>query len=458
MEMMLHATSADELAKGFRNHTLCLPFKTLQLSGPNSSFEIRGVLTQEGENLLLQYMPISSKEDDFPQAPVKPLTCEEDFWQATGTTWDGAPITMKGLLPPWDNTEITNDWGKRYQFSARVQKLMIHREDHCTDAILERLHGEEKASIIIERRKSHPSVHAAARIANVKLKFLNESTTIEKKNIYFKHSASSSKLDSLIGKLDCGVKFCFRQDDDDVVVYMDSLDDCTIADVKETRERLFGLITAFSFMHGCHALPWRVVMNFNDYYEPDVLSPQFQKLEGDIRTCKGPYELGYKGLALHMMECAANYFGKVNTTSSQVKKFLWQMNTGNEARIVNLHECLLLCSILEGVNDYLLRSRLGWTDSIFKTKTAMDCFQALTAHYKIHWLGQFEKVFSSWKQPRNCLAHGDLFSKVLDDADTLFRIKPMIGGGIYALLLADMGWQESIDFNELAKHHALYYS
>ena len=42
--MTLHATSADELAAGFRSHNLCIPFENLELSNPDANFPVLGVL------------------------------------------------------------------------------------------------------------------------------------------------------------------------------------------------------------------------------------------------------------------------------------------------------------------------------------------------------------------------------------------------------------------------------
>jgi hypothetical protein len=44
MKMTLHSTSAEEMANGFRQFSLCLPFESLLLQGPDRNFSIRGVL------------------------------------------------------------------------------------------------------------------------------------------------------------------------------------------------------------------------------------------------------------------------------------------------------------------------------------------------------------------------------------------------------------------------------
>lgn len=456
--MTLHATSADELADGFRNHTLCIPFEKLELSGPDSKFTIRGVLVQDDGELRLRYMPIQSDGSDVPNAPTKRLVRASEWWKAEGTTWDGAPLTLTGLEPPWASSETTNSWGTRIRFSSRVQVILVHRADHFTEDDLKIAHGEDEAALIIEKRKSHSSVHAVARIANARQKFVNTPTVVEKKNAYFDSPGSNWELDSLMGKLDCGVKFLFRNEGEDVAVYMDSLDACSLANPSDARRTLDGLVTAFSFMHGCHALSWRDEIMFNDRYEPDELSPHFEKLMGDLRACKGSYEEGHLGLAMRMTECAANYFSRDDAVVAEIRKYLWQMNTAGKANEVNLYECLLLCSVIEGVTTLLLRSRAGWKDSDLKTKTAKERFEAIATHYKIPWQEQFELVVSAWKKPRNSLAHGDLFGATMENPDVLFGIGPMIGGGIFALMLADMGWQEPFDFKDLEKYGALYFA
>ncbi len=445
-------STSEEFATAFRNARLCIPFESIVFSGPQGTLDAQGVLVSRGDRLFLECSPLPSDGSTMPSCKPSRLSTD-DFWEATGVTIDGLKLLFCGLMPPGLSQ---SDHNGRVNFDLKVERFSIPRTDHITDEILAQIEGEEQARKTRAHQRQCPSVHFKVCLANIKLSYFNTATQFDWVNPFFERH--EVRLDSLVGELQ-GWKFCFSQQDTDVVLYLSSTDQCKSPNTEEDHRILYGVITAFSVMHGCDAHPWRVEHQRNDWYSDDKYQVRFCPLEGYPRPLEGPSTISndLQGLPTRMITTLAAYFATKSPLSDNIAKHLWQARQAASGNQLTLYSCLHLCAVLEGMVKDILVLYAGWTKTKMKKEKAVDKFAAAVGAVGISWAGQFETVFQVWKELRDDLAHGDFFGVDGAWGKDMFNLKFTICGGIYALSLATAGWKEPFDFKQLQKSKYLYY-
>jgi len=206
--------------------------------------------------------------------------------------------------------------------------------------------------------------------------------------------------------------------------------------------------------------PWRTVHLRSDEPIPNEFFVDFHTETGAPQPIGGPQEHCLEGdssIAIKMMNLLAVYFASDTPMSELMIKHHWQFVQACSGDDVRLYECLHLCAVLEGIVKSILRHRLGWSKTKDKNSTALQKFEAATGALGLVWDGQFDLVYTIWKDARDSLAHGDFFGPEGSWEKDVFKIHSFVSGGIMALILADAGWSEPIDFSILNHTSSLYY-
>jgi len=444
--------SIKEFAKAFRAGSLCLPFQDLKLAGPEGEFSAQGLLVSRPTQVNLEFSPIPADGSTIPTDPKLRMVSSSDFWRAEGTTFHGLKIQMPGIMPPYHNSKSTNG---HVSFNRSLEQIKVFRDDSITDEMLMIIEGETKASESCSDELIHPVITMKAYLAETELRFFNEGTSTETKHSFF--SNKSSSLDSLGGRL-LGWQFCFRQDGNDVILHVCSEGKSTHIDASKDQRIIDGLLAAFSFMHGCEAVPWRVERTRNRQNYPDLYRPIFSPAHGAARPFDGPSSLSIiNSFPMKMLCTMAGYFSSDCNVAARIRQHLWQLIQATANPDVRLYGCMHLCAIFEGVSKDLLKHRFSWSDSKLKKTTAINRFRELAKELHLPWDGQFEDIVTTWKNMRDALAHGGFFEPHTTLGQNLFDLQFMVSNGIFALMLADAGWTEPFDFKNVRASYHLYY-
>ena len=187
---------------------------------------------------------------------------------------------------------------------------------------------------------------------------------------------------------------------------------------------------------------------------------EFEGLAGAAMPIGGPsaYCLdGQDSRAVRMMNLLAEHFSSTDCTAALMIKHHWQMVQASSSDDIRLYECLHLCAVLEGVVRDILSCRFGWSKPRLKKASARQRFEAVCKALGLRWEGQFEIVVNTWIQLRNSLAHGDFFGPGGAQDQDVFKLHTFVSGGILAMILANAGWSDAIDFTILNQTSHLYY-
>lgn len=448
----------DDFATAFRNGDLCVSFRDLNLVGPEGGFRAYGMLFRKEDQLYLECTPIDRGE--VPTFERKRVYQKDDFWSATGETLSGLTLRFKDLpLGEFtgDNSHKDFDTGRETQrFKIAAHEIEILRNDHVPDEKLPIVvKDEERAKKLINERRTKGIGRFRAQIANTKLRFQNSASGYYDVHPYFNHPAKEEKFDCLHGAL-LGYRYAFRQSGDDIDVYLDTDGTCKTS-VEENQRFFTALLDGLSFLQGDDARPYRVCYERNGHNSPDIFKANFRGREGARQPCGGAYECADKdNLAVRILETVVAFFATNDGPLAEgLRKFHWQVREAAAGTIYQLYSALHLCSILEGLSKLVLIESAGWSIKRTSTTSASDRFKATCNHLGITWDGEFERVIKCWKNPRNALAHGDLFSKQAEESQ--FTIIDVVSGGILAYMLKAMGWSEDITFDTLDKVGFLFY-
>ncbi|MDF1755762.1 MAG: hypothetical protein P1U89_23435 [Verrucomicrobiales bacterium] len=449
--------SVEDISVGLRNNSLCVSFKELELSGPEGSFKAHGVLLRDGNKFRLEVTPLENEQ--IPEIEDKGSYDETDWWDARGTTVSNLSLSMSGIFSGallQGNANQNCETGGSYRtVDLYPQSLKAERTDHLgNEKLLEILKDIDNANKIIEDRETKGIGRIRASIADTKLIFRNKVSTKTDSFPYFENPAENSDFDSLIGEVN-GYTFCFRQNGEDISVYMDT-DRKFKTEPEENKDAFKALLKGFSFLQGCDARPYWYSFERNGQYDADVFRPNFCGNSGAPRPCAGAYEMvDQDDLALRILTMATTYFMGSGPVPEQIANYLWQLREATCGTTQNIYGAMHQCSILEGISKLILKERDGWSKTKFKkNRNARERFKAVCEKLQIEWEGQFERVVDVWINPRNAMAHGELFAPVVEHSK--FDLSKMVGGGIIALILADMGWRAPVNFDILEESHFLY--
>ena len=445
----------DEFADALRACVLCLPLKSLKLSGPEGAFEAEGMLVSRDNRLVLEYSPIPPDGTTVPAPSKKGFSIEytsEDFWNAEGVTRHGISFQVVGLSPPFHEWSCHNG---HYRYEQIIQRIQIGRSRWEK---LDKAIGDRSSNQLKDESEVKSSLWVW--IPKAKLKITNAAIRFEEHHPFFP-SPSSSSRSCFMGEL-ADWRYCFTQKDQDILVYLSSKDGYSSPSPEHDRGVLNGILRAFSFIHGINAQPWRTTHYRSDGSFPDEFFVDFETATGAAQPVGGPQEHcleGEKSKAVRMMNLMANYFASGTPLSDLMIKQHCQFVQACSGADVRLYECLHLCAVLEGIVKDVLLHRLGWSKGRIKDKknTAEIKFKTVAEALKLDWDAQFEVVHSYWKKARNCLAHGDFFGPEGAWEKDVFKIHSFVSGGIMALMLADAGWSDPVDFRILHHTSSLYY-
>ncbi len=429
-------------AEGFRNQSLCIPFQSLHLSGPEGSFDSAGLLVSRGDRIVLEHSPTCSRSE-IPNTRGDGMFGPEHWWKAEGVTLHGLYVLAEDLLPPsheWSNTN------GHWHYSTKVRRLRVSRKPIQI----------EKGQINAPRAEdTKESTWYRASIAGAKLDLHNESQTHEEKNPFFEGTYHSWSEGTWVGEVQ-DWRFCFRTEKDDLFVHLETKPDCKQIVNPDNGNRLTGLLNAFSFMQGGSVVPWRVQHTKDDVDDADVFSPHFNN-PFSTSTPIGGIKLHDSGLVMSMFAKMADYFSAGSVHVDQMRQYLWQLQQAGHRTDIRLYSCMHLCAIFEGVCNEMLVHKLGWSKTKVNKTRALERFRELAAGIGFKWEYQFEPIVQIWKSLRDDLAHGNIFGGHGAWNGDLFALKSLVTGGIQAFMLADAGWQEPIDFSLLRKTSHLYY-
>jgi hypothetical protein len=107
---------------------------------------------------------------------------------------------------------------------------------------------------------------------------------------------------------------------------------------------------------------------------------------------------------------------------------------------------LTLCSVLEGLVKEHAGGSLG---------SNLDPWKRAVANLCLDWDGWFEKVFQSWKDYRNKLAHGfDVLPSATNPID-IAHVYSRIFAAIYVIMARQMGYTGKLEASMLENRDAI---
>ena len=450
--------NADAFFVALRSESLCVSFRKLRLKGAEGSFQGCGTLRRDGEEFVLECTP--EEGEQIPEIPQKEQYSPDDWWSVSGTTLSNLQLSMGGVFShqlTLGTTYENHDTNTEYAvFSLTPQWVHVDRTDHVPDEKLYQvIKDPERVKTIIELRKAKGIGRFRAEVANTKLRFQNGVSIYADVHPYFVKPAQRKIFDCLHGETG-GYTYSVRQAGENLEICVDT-NGKRKSNSQQNRRFFDAFLDAFSFLQGDEIRTCRLSFERNGIQSPDEFKAHFSLKSGAPRPCAGAYEFADQDdLAIRILETAIAYFFRRNDfVVKEVRRFHWQLREAFSDSSYQLYSTLHLCAILEGLSKVILKSRGKWTKNRLKSTSAMKRFEATCTVLGIPWKDQFEKVASAWKTPRNALAHGDLFSEPGEHGK--FRARDWVGGGIVALILADMGWPDPITFDCLEASSHLFY-
>lgn len=427
-----HLKNRDEFARAFRDGSLCTTFEALVLSGPQGSFPANGILVRKEKQICLEFVPIPPDGTSVPEMNHNGVYSQSDFWQASGRTLDGHDLNLEGILmlgfADWTDTLEPRD-----RYSRKIERISFESPAD----------GERDGPV---------RVSVVAWIADSIFRYGNTGAETITSHPYRESRRSEERSDSLMGTIN-KYQFCVSQDGPDIKVEMHSKAGGVRSTHRKDENTFGGLLTALALLQGQETNPWRTSHERSSGFRSHVLAPRFDLKHGVFRPIHE--SRAFSSDPTDLLELAGVYFARQNRTAKALSKYVWQLWDSAGGSGVTNFRVLHLCAILEGVTKQLLADKVGWSKTRLKRSTAIARFKAIAKHYSIPWTHQFAHVARAWKNPRNALAHGDLFARVLSAGRTI-QTNRIVSAGILSLIMKEIGWEETPDFSLVNHYDSLY--
>src|SRR5260221_1155175 len=375
----------------------------------------------------------------------------EDYLQIEALTPQGLALVLDGVSPLTSNQQSflsVADTADNHSFSCEAIHFPPSGLDSLdTDQVLDRLHEEKVKSGASEAkprepRKSKPEEEYFAIIPGVKLLICPDAV---QSNITHPYHLGSSHVSysCFYGKV-AGGEFCLEEKDGELLVYFrrplaGATSALSIVSVFD------GILKAIGFTHCIHPWTYYRQHRIDHRVEERWVKPSQQCATDGLRPmCEGRFRLATDSRSLFIK--AVEFFAAGSEQAETFHRALWLLHSSNPHGMAFEVRVLTLCSVLEGLVKEHAGGGLGSNPDPWKKGIANLC---------LDWDGWFEKVFQSWKDYRNKLAHGfDVLPSAANPID-IAHVYSRIFAAIYVIIARQIGYTGKLEASMLESRDAI---
>ena len=471
----------------------------LRVTTPLGEFECPSLLNLQEKGFSLEFrfaqgkLPNVITEWYEKEKPNKRSVSRDEFWSAKGTMPDYGPFTAKDIIPPFSHGERLGYWSSSLRFGE------IDLRDHP-------LTPEEKAereawlSSVMERfgvktlessavKKADSSILLSGWLCGIKTPFLNEGTTHTVENPFL-GKTTESKLDTFLAESSIGTIAWFQEGNDLQVHLRRKSAESSQGAIESDEKLVEAVLRSVGVAHGVNALPFYFEHQRDSILVAASLRPRFRAPSPSLN----PF---WEGLVVREPCCrkfvsiAAEFFSNSDLSDGVLRQLLWLFHDSDQSKIPHPIRILSVCSLLEGLVNYLLGLKLAAPSEFGNVKKqAVDWamsqtsasaiaeqpfwgrlvgylkgwgfvrpeekWQALCAKLKLPWEGEFRSYYETWKRMRNPLAHGSHDGEMSsNDCRDMMLGLSRLGGAFITFLAAHMGYRGPIQISPLEKQGLL---
>jgi hypothetical protein len=311
-----------------------------------------------------------------------------------------------------------------------------------TDELLDQLHEAHKKvnpTVTEPRkpRKGEPEDEHFAIIPGVKL-LIRPDKIVSNVTHPFLGESNSFAYNCFQGEIGAG-QFCLQDKEGDLLVYFNRPTKTGVTSGISSVSIFEGILKAVGFTHDVH--PWPYYRQFRVDHRIQtrwVKPPPMCMTDGLLPMLEGRLRQASDSRSLFIK--AAEFFAAGDEQSEIFDRALWLLHASNPHGMVFELRVLTLCSILEGLVKPHAGGNLGSNSDAWKKgieKLGLD------------WDGWFEKVYQSWKDYRNKLAHGfDVLPSAANPID-IMNVYSRIFAAIYIIMARQMGFAGKLESSML---------
>ena len=388
--------------------------------------------------------PLAALLDRPITGPVS--STEKDFFRMEARTLEGVTVALKGITPVTSNKQsfFTGN-GRRQIHSFDFQRIDFPptgTDGLNADALFDLLHENSRKSGATEAkqrepRKSEPEDELFAIIPDVKL-LIRPDATVSNVTHPFLGGSTYTSYNCFQGEVGGG-QFCLEDKEGDLLVYFRRpLNTCVTTRLSSVA--IFdGILKASGYTHCAHAWPYfRQHRVDHRIVERWVKSPAKYTMDGLLPLSEG--RLRQAGDARNLFIKAAEFFATGGERSETFDRALWLLHSSNPTEMAFEVRVLTLCSILEGLVKEHAGGNLG---------SNSDAWKKGIEKLGLEWDGWFKKVYQSWKEYRNKLAHGFDILPSADNPIHILNVYSRIFAAIYIIMARQMGFSGKMDSSML---------
>jgi len=264
-------------------------------------------------------------------------------------------------------------------------------------------------------------IQMVSKIARSELRYKNQTITTQTECSLEGEMGHSWKTESLAGDIP-PYRYKIRQDKEDLELSLKLLDGYESLSAESDSLFMSAMILSFVWINGGHPYAYYRTHQRNGIQVEGVL----QRLINNSQ-CKARLIASFNdgSVAAKIMESSINFFRAETPFSKDLRLFLWQYRDATAADTITVGMLLQACTLLEGLVGITLRHPLqlskskieklmmpGKTDKRGGTGEAR--FNRAGVHLGFDWDTELYPVFTTWKNVRDALAHGNLaeFEKI----------------------------------------------
>ena len=408
-----------------------------------------------GLHCLMRINPATIITETLSKLIVPPRTepvavVSKDYLQVEGKTPQALSVVLDGLSPVTSNQQISLAGiasSQIHSFSfQRIHFPPSGADSLNIDELLDLRHEQKVKGGAPDQprepRKSEPEEEYFAIIPGVKLQIRPDATVSNITHPYRLESIHTS-CNCFYGKIAAG-EFCLEDKDGDLWVYFRR--PLNAAGTIPSAASVFeGILKAVGFTHCVHPWPYfrqhRVDHRVEERW---VRPPQACEMDGLLPMCEGRLRQATDSRNLFIK--AVEFFAAGDERSEVFDRALWLLHASNPNGMAFEIRVLTLCSVLEGLVKEHAGGSLG---------SNLDPWKRAVANLCLDWDGWFEKVFQSWKDYRNKLAHGfDVLPSATNPID-IAHVYSRIFAAIYVIMARQMGYTGKLEASMLENRDAI---